>query len=366
MHRKTFIGSTAAALALGPLAFQTRATAASTTLKAAAAAKGIIYGANTETEDDIDADSAYAKLIVDQCADVIAGIPFLQNQIQHGPNSYDFARADRYRDWAQSNHLLLSECHLVWPRFVAPWLRRILTPQNARDLLTSHVKTVAGRYAGQMYSWVVVNEALNPKDGRPDGLRSSPWVDTIGPEYIDMAFQAAHEADPHAILLYNDYGVENDNHATAEKRPLMLSMLEGMLKRNVPVHALGIQAHLDGNTRGFNAPGLAKFIHDVASLGLKVFITELDVDDRQIEGDFATRDVSVAKMYGTFLDTALSEKAVTTVVTWGLADKHSWRKGPRHARSDGSAQHSFPFGFNLEPTKTFDAMIAAFNAAPKR
>ena len=366
MRRKTFIGTTAATIALGPLAFGTRAAADTATLKAAAAAKGIIFGANTQAQDDLDADSAYAKLVVDQCALVIAGIPFLYQQIQKGPNSYEFSRADRYRDWARNNHLLLSECHLVWPRFVPGWLKSMMTPQNARDLLTSHVKTVAGRYAGQMYSWVVVNEALNPREGRSDGLRNSPWLDNLGPEYIDIAFQAAHEADPHAILIYNDYGVENDNQATAEKRPLMLSMLEGMLKRNVPVHALGIQAHLDGTTGGFNAPGLARFIHDVGSLGLKVFITELDVDDRKLQGDFATRDVSVAKMYGTFLDAALSEKSVTTVVTWGLADKHSWRKGPKHARPDGSPEHSFPFGFNLEPTKTFDAMIAAFNAASKR
>src|SRR5215472_7439616 len=85
------------------------------------------------------------------------------------------------------------------------WFGGTVTKENARQILTEHIRTVAGRYARRLHSWDVVNEAIDAKSDRPDGLRKSPWFDLIGPDYIDIAFRTAREADSKALLTYNDY-----------------------------------------------------------------------------------------------------------------------------------------------------------------
>jgi len=117
-----------------------------------------------------------------------------------------------------------------------------------------------------MHSWDVVNEAVEPADARPDGLRKSPWLDLIGPEYIELAFQTAAKADPQAKLTYNDYGIELDTQEHIVKRGQVLLLLRRLKARGVPLHAVGVQSHLqaDGPQPG---AGLLAFIREAASWG---------------------------------------------------------------------------------------------------
>ena len=102
-----------------------------------------------------------------------------------------------------------------------------------------------GRYRGRVHSWDVVNEAILPADGQPDGLRKSFWYDTIGPDYIELAYHAAREADPHVKLCYNDYGVEYSSDEDAERRKNILELLRRLQRDKVPLDAVGIQAHIN-------------------------------------------------------------------------------------------------------------------------
>ena len=371
MNRRTFIAGSAATASIIPF-WQKLALADSPTLRAAAAAKGIVYGSNFRDLALVKGDSGLEALTEKQCALVESGRLFQWANTRPSPTSFNFSRTDQWMAWAQSHRFLVSECHLLWHNSTGKWLKHYINPQNARDLLTHHISTLAGRYAGKMYSWVVVNEAILLKDGRSDGLRNTLWLQNAGPDYIDLAFKTAAAADPHAILIYNDFGVEHDNPASIEKRKVLLSMLDGMLKRRIPIHALGIQGHVDAEgPRGFSAPGLTRFVNDVTSLGLKIFITELDVGDAKLPGDEGTRDSVASKVYEGFLDAVLQNPKVTTVITWSLADKYNWRNdwdphGVSKERSDGLPSRGLPFGSNLESTPIADAMIRAFKAAPSR
>src|SRR4029077_1517382 len=170
-NRQTFLATSAAAAAFANLPRWARAD--EQTLRSAASVAGIVYGANIRNMDDIDRDSSYVDLIDKQCAAVIAGLSFQWLKLRPAPGKFDFGDADRARDFARSHGLKLVEGHLVWHKAGGGWLNKYLTQQNAKDTLVNHIQTVCSRYAGQIYSWNVVNEALNPKEGRPDGLRDS-------------------------------------------------------------------------------------------------------------------------------------------------------------------------------------------------
>src|SRR5207248_5421060 len=127
---------------------------------------------------------------------------------------------------------------------VPDWLQSHSPKPDVRALLVEHIRIVVGRYRGRVHSWDVVNEAILPSDKQPDGLRKSFWYDAIGPDYIDLAYRTAREADPQAKLTYNDYGVEYDSEEQAERRRHILALLRRMQAAKVPLDAVGIQAHI--------------------------------------------------------------------------------------------------------------------------
>jgi endo-1,4-beta-xylanase len=362
VRRRTFIAAAAAA----PF-FAKAALADTTTLRSAAASAGIMYGANARDYALIQQYPDLANLMAEQCALVESGHDFQWYSLRPNPTSFDFSQTDAWMAWAQSKALKVAECHLIWHGGQPKWLKHYLTPQNAREMLTNHVSTVVGRYAGKMYSWVVVNEAIHPGDGRSDGLRNDSWLQNAGPDYIDLAFHTAAQADPSAILVYNDDNMDLDAQSSIQKRKFVLNLLQGMKSRGVPIHALGIQGHLPGDPAGYTGPGFAAFLSDVASLGLKVFITELDLLDVRLGNDDATRDNLSAKDYDGYLGTAVQNKNLTTVISWSLADKYNWRnQWDPNGSAKGGVVRGLPFGSNLEPTPVFNAMVSAFRSAPKR
>jgi len=171
--------------------------------------------------------------------------------------------------------------NLCWHLGLPPWFKETATKENARKLLTEHIKTVAGRYRGRCTVGTLVNEALEPADQRPDGLRKSPWLELVGPDYIELAFRTASEADPQAKLTYNEFGIELDTPEQRQKRSQLLLLLRRLKARGVPLHAVGVQSHLqaDGPQPG---AGLQSFIREAAKMDLEVYITEMDVNTRNL------------------------------------------------------------------------------------
>ena len=193
------------------------------------------------------------------------------------------------------------------------------TSDQLRDLLFHHIDTVLGRYRGSTFCWDVVNEAFN-SDGT---LRSSLWYDqpgigyaTNGTRYLEEAFRRAHAADPAAELIYNDYGIEEDN----TKSDAVYAMAQDFLSRGVPLHGIGFQMHLGSG--GLSYTSLRAQLAAIQRPGPRLHITEMDVRVPVDTNGVATpADLGTqAEVYWNVLSVALANPRFTVFQTWGFTD----------------------------------------------
>ncbi len=307
----------------------------------------------------------YTQTVLDQADILVAENAMKWSALRPTPAGYNFAASDQLFDFARAGGQLVRGHNLCWHQQLPGWFSSVATAENAASLLTEHILTVAGRYAGRVQSWDVVNEAVNPADGRPDGLRNTPWLRMLGPGYIELAFQTAAKADPHAKLTYNEYDIELDTPDQQIKRGQVLLLLRRLHARGIPVTAVGIQSHLKA-TGPLPGAGLVEFIREVATMGMEVYITEMDVNTATLPGDAATQDEAVARVYDQYLRLVLPEPNVKACLTWGISDAHTWlnqTRQPWAQRPDGSPQRPLPFDEHYQPVKAFYAMRDAIDAA---
>jgi len=308
---------------------------------------------------------AFTALLAQQASIVVPENDMKWARIHPEPDRYDFTGGDALADFAAAHQQRLRGHNLCWHVHNPDWLARAATRENAADLLRAHIATVVGHYTGRVHSWDVVNEAVNVKDGRADGLRDTIWLQLIGPEYLEVAFRAAAAADPNALLTYNEYDLEQDTPEHERKREAVLGLLRRLRGRNVPIHALGIQSHLKAGTNASQWAGMHGFLDRVAQLNLQVLVTELDADDQALPADLAERDHAVGALYRDYLTNVLRHRQVKAVLTWGLTDPDSWLNHVK-PRSDGLPQRPLPFDGDFKPMPAFYAMGDALTAASAR
>ncbi len=307
----------------------------------------------------------FTKLLAREASIVVSENDMKWQSIHPARDRYDFTRADALMAFAKSAGAKVRGHNLCWHQQLPGWFLPTATSANVEDLLRAHIAEVAGRYAGRIHSWDVVNEAVHVEDGRADGLRKSPWLELAGPGYLDVAFQAAAQADPRAILTYNDYDLEQDSAVHEAKRAAVIALLTGLRARNVPVQALGVQAHLAASAKASQWNGFHRFLDAAEKLNLAIFITELDVDDSALPGDVADRDRQVSALYGDFLSNALQHRGVQAVLTWGFTDRDTWLNHFR-PRKDGLPQRPLPLDAELQRKPAYFAMEQAIGAAAAR
>jgi endo-1,4-beta-xylanase len=341
-------------------------------LREHAQARGLLYGAAVVPQLlDIDgvigghSSDVYTQLVAGQCNILVAENAMKWAPLRPTPSSFNFAPADKLMRFASATGQQVRGHNLCWHESLPSWFKAIETKENAKQILIEHVQTVAGRYRGHIQSWDVVNEAIMPKDGRSDGLRKSPWLELMGPEYIEIAFQTAAVADPNAKLAYNDYDIELDTPEQAEKRTQVLMLVRRLKARNIPIHAVGIQSHLkaDGPDAG---AGLQTFIRELKKMDLEVYVTEMDVNTKNIASGQDAQDAAVAKVYRDYLGLVLHEPNVKMVLTWGIMNNHSWLNQMKRdwtQRPDGAPQRPLPFDDHGQPTPAFEALSAAIDHA---
>jgi endo-1,4-beta-xylanase len=289
-----------------------------------------------------------------------------------GPAGYDFENADKYVEFGEKNGMFIVGHCLVWHSQVPRWvfqdaagkpLDRPALLQRMRD----HIMTVVSRYKGRVQGWDVVNEALN-EDGT---LRKSQWFNIIGEDYIARAFEYAHEADPEAELYYNDY-----NLAYEAKRKGAVELVRKLKQQGIRITAIGMQSHVKLDRPSVQQ--LEDSLRAFKELGVKVAITELDVDvlpaaTRQPTADISVRaqlspgsnpyadglpdkmQAALAKRYADFFAVLLKYKDLLTRVTfWGVTDRDSWLNNfPVPGRTN------YPLLFDREgkPKPAFDAVV---------
>jgi endo-1,4-beta-xylanase len=329
-----------------------------------ATAKGLLYGAAVMAA-KLDSDEDFAACVARECNILVAENDLKWKALRPAPDQFDFSRGDRLLDFAQCHDMQFRGHTLVWHNGLPDWFEDTVTDDNAEQFLQTHIQTVVSHYAGKLHSWDVVNEAILPEHGRRNGLRRTPWLELLGESYIDIAFEAAAQADPDAMLVYNDYGIDYDTSQEERKRTAVLELLSRLKSRGVPIHALGLQAHLRGDLTDFNPDKLRSFIQDAASMGLKVLVTELDVSDRYLPRDIDTRDRQVAEVYEAYLTAALAEPSVIAVLTWGLSDRYTWLSRFQPP-SDGSSVRPLPLDDQLRPKRAWRAIATAFDKMPQR
>lgn len=329
---------------------------------------GIVYGSSAATWQL--ADPEYRKLFAREAAIVFTEDDLLWWRLRPTPTSdLDFRYGDRLIDFAERERLAVVGAHLVWDQgFGEGWTTDdlwSLGEEDAKRLLYGTIDRVVGRYRGRVAAWIVANEVV---DG--EGLRYDfPWRATIGSDFVAESFRRAHDADPDALLLMNDFGYETDDDfaLATERRAAALALLDGLLADDVPVHAFGVQAHLtaDGFAEAFDADAYRAFLGEVAARGVQIMITELDVLDDGTPRDPRERDLAVADAVRMYLAVALDEPAVGTVVTFGLSDRYTWLEEDL-PRTDGAPRRPLPFDEELEPKPAFDALEASLASASSR
>lgn len=281
------------------------------------------------------------------------------------PGRYDFSGPDRYVGFGEKNHMLIVGHTLVWHNQTPKWVFQDtngnpVTREVLLERMRDHIHTVVGRYRGRIKIWDVVNEALQD-DGK---LRKSPWEKIIGDDYIEKAFQYAHEADPDAILRYNDYSLENK-----PKQNGAIALIKKLQAEGIPVTAIGLQDHvqMDWPTREQEDAAISAF----ASLGLKVMITELDVN---VLGGKQTAEITemahqggsngytnglppvvqqeLAKRYADLFRVFVKHHDDISLVTfWGVTDGDSW------LNMRGRVNHPLLFDRAGQPKPAFDAVV---------
>jgi len=275
-------------------------------------------------------------------------------------NRYNWRDADSIVAFAQRNGFLVRGHNLCWHNQTPRWLfvdsnGKEVTKEVLLQRLKDHITTVVRRYKGKIYAWDVVNEAVSDKPG--EYLRNSEWLKICGEEYIASAFRYAHEADPDALLFYNDY-----NEINAVKREKIYKLVKGLKDAGLPIHGIGLQGHW-----AINEPSMEQLdstIKRFAGLGLKIQITELDISvypkehnarERRPEDSndaFSTeKENKQTEVYKICFEIFRKyRKALSGITFWNVSDRHSWLDNfPVQGRKD----YPLLFDKNLKPKKAY-------------
>ena len=333
-------------------------------LHAHARIKGMFFGTAVASE-PLTKDPALMDRVFAECGIVVSENAFKWFDIHPEKEKYDFTGADALMNWATARKIAVRGHTLVWHEANPDWLEPALTKATAEKILRDHIKTVVGRYAGRMVHWDVVNEPLHEEDKKPLALRDSVWLRALGPAYLDIAFHATEAADPHALRVMNEFNVDYEIDWQLRKRDQLLALCADLLHRKEPLQAVGLQAHLDAGEIAIDQKGLSQFVADIASMGLKVIVTELDVRDQRLPASVSARDTAVAAHARAWLDAVLPNPAVLGVLSWGLSDRASWLND-KFARPDGLKQRGLPLDEDLGRKKLWTALANSIDSTAPR
>lgn len=345
MQRRDFV---LGAIGTGALSYLTPALAAM-----AAGGEPIPYGTCIRNAPLFE-DPAYRKAVLEYCKVVVSEGSLKWGDLRPDRHTFTFEQADRLMAFAEEHGLEMRGHTLAWYGAMPDWTNEIASPEEARLELTTHIRSVVGRYKGRIKSWDVVNEPLSdfPKPG--DLIRESIWQKHLGADYIELALRTAHEADPDVQLVINDYDIEQATDRGRARRKALLDLLRDLIDRGVPLHALGIQGHLKGDIP-IDKSGLTSFVAEVKAMGLAILVTELDVIDDALPGPEAERDAAVAACARDFLDAIGAAARPERVLTWGITDQHTWVP-IWFSRQDGLPNRPLPLDADFKPKPLMDVI----------
>jgi endo-1,4-beta-xylanase len=346
---------------------------ATTPLKEIARRKGMRFGTAISAGRNQLGDPAYRALVERECGLIVAENEMKWQALEPAHGRLHYEPADALLTWAREKGIQMRGHNLVWQpeKWLPAWVKsHDFGPEPAaglEKLLREHVRAVCEHFGTSIDSWDVVNEAVDPADGK---LRPSALTRPMGAiEQIDLTFRLAKEYAPHAELVYNDY--MRGDAGSAKHRAGVLSLLAELKKRGTPVDAVGLQSHIgswDETDRGrADLVEWRKFLDEVTGMGYGLLITEFDVNDRRLPADIAKRDLGVAAATRDYLDLTLSYPGLSDFLVWGMADNISWLQTWDEApRKDKLPMRPLPYDAQLKAKPMRAAIAAAIAAAPAR
>lgn len=331
-------------------------------LRALADARGITMGAAVASE-QIHNDPELRDTILAEFAAVVPEWEMKWATVRKERGQFQVAGADAIAQFARQNCLRMRGHPLIWHSAMPPWVANEIGNGHAMQMMESHIQATVTRFSDVVHSWDVVNEAVQPEDKLDAKLRNSPWLRAIGPAYIDLAFRLAHQADPRARLVYNDYNVEYD----ASKAEAILALIKGLRDRGVPIDAVGLQSHLWVSRRRLRPETLRNFCRNVTREGLDILITELDVRESDYSLAPAVRDAKVAAVAKEYLEIVFSEVTPKEVTFWGVSDRYSWLSKPSFnpENPDGHLNRGLPFDTNMKRKPIWQVTRDVIAAVPQ-
>ncbi|MFJ5761447.1 endo-1,4-beta-xylanase [Neobacillus sp. NPDC093182] len=272
---------------------------------------------------------------------------FIEKQPAEG--QYTFEKADQLAAFAKENGMKMRGHTLVWHNQTPDWVFEDADRETLLQRMKHHITTVMKRYKGTIFCWDVVNEAVT--DEGPELLRPTKWLEIIGEDYIEKAFEFAHEADPDALLFYNDY-----NESNPEKREKIYKLVKSLVDKGIPIHGVGLQAHW--NLVNPSLEDIRTAIERYVSLGLKLHLTELDVsvfnfEDKRTDLTEPTHEMlelQAERYHQVFQLLRQYRNHITSVTFWGAADDYTWLSDfPVRGRKNWP----FLFDENHQPKESF-------------
>jgi len=266
--------------------------------------------------------------------------------IQPERGVFKFDAADMLVEFAEKHAMRVRGHTLVWHNQLPAWMRDgKFGRDELSEILRQHIITTVSHYRGRVYAWDVVNEAINDQAGWRDTI----WYKTLGENYLADAFRWAHEADPDALLFYNDYNADG----LGAKSDAIYQLVKDLLAQGVPIHGVGLQMHIGADDPP-PAQDVAANIARLNTLGLQVQITEMDVKIQKLDGDQESRYARQAEVYGEIAKVCLEAENCTALVLWGFSDAYSWIPG-----FTGHPDDPLIFDRNFQPKPAYHALVKA-------
>jgi endo-1,4-beta-xylanase len=268
---------------------------------------------------ELNANQVYRAIAEKQFNSFTAENIFKAGYLHPAENSFYWQDADSLVNFCVNNNKRLHGHTLIWHDQLPAWIINFTGSSDEWETLyKNHIQTIVSHFRGKVSAWDVVNEAFN-EDG---SLRNSIWKEKIGDQYIEKAFIYAHEADPDALLFYNDFNLESNS----KKRNAVISYCNGLRNRGVIVHGIGLQMHIDIFS---DAAQIAESFNDVAQNGYKVHVSELDISVNSSGQNFTLNSSLFEKQAGLLGKIVINYKQIPPayqygITFWGVSDNESW------------------------------------------
>jgi endo-1,4-beta-xylanase len=359
MHsrRDLLVGATKAALGISGTAVMSGLSAFATPLGQKVTPGGddgpIPYGSAVRAG-MLASDATYRAAIIANCQLIVPEGEMKWPDIHPARDQYRFEQADALVDFARQNKIGIRGHTLAWYGGMPEWTASISSRAEAERELVGHIETVVSRYRGEVPSWDVVNEPLIDWPQDESSLRPSIWTRHLGADYLSIALRATAMADPDAQLVLNEYDIEYEGARFAARRKALVALLRSLRDRGVPLHAVGLQAHLFAS-RNIDRDALQSFLAEIVALKLDVLVTELDVIDYELPADIGQRDAMVAAMADQFLGAVCGVVRPKAILTWGLTDRYTWV--PTYfKRKDGLPNRPLPLDADYRRKPLYDVV----------